>query len=762
MQRTTSNILQRSFWISLATVIVLLAAIWFGGRGWLSHSVMEYSGKHRLSGLDAEVTVLFDKRGIPRIYSQTDADAVRALGWLHAGERLFQMELLRRVARGELAELVGEGALEMDFMHRSLGFARRVEQDNPELAPETLALVEAYVDGINAWIAQAEPLPPEFVMLREAPRRWQVDDILTVAYFQSFYATTLVQRLSESWREISEQFGPEAAAWLSGLHDWMKPSMPTMSIAEGSNTWVVAPQRSTSGQALHASDPHLEYDVAPGMWYAAGLHSAEGLNMVGVSNPAMPAIIMGHNGQIAWALTVAPVDVFEIWRQRRHPEDPDLAELPDGWEPVQVRTEHFNVRGLEQPLEREFLFTSKGRVLEADENELLVMQWTGFELPVAEIIESFLAINRAGDFESFRHAATRVGALSVNWSYSDHDGNIGYVQSTAIPKRRHSDFFTVLDSANPDHGWDGFYPPDERPFALNPAQGWLANANNHAAGEDWPYPIPGFYKHLRKRRISALLGQQRAFDADDMTAFQLSRVSDRALSWKAHLADIAEQSGRERLATELRDWDGSMDVDSEMAGLFLRWWHYLPRALFDNQGTTGASPDWRVMAAVLDEWLHTPELVPDIPAVKLDQASLVAFEDALRAGAWPLGSFQKLTIAHPMAHSGLLDRWLGLTRGPIPIGGDAASLNVTYARFHHDTATSQARAGASMRYVMDWADPDRFSLNLTLGQSGNPLSPHFDDFLPDFVSGQPWSVPWSPELVQARSRHKLVFRPVDQ
>jgi len=741
------------------TVIVLLAAIWFGGRGWLSQSVLNYTGQQALSGLDAEVQVLFDERGIPRIYSETDADAMRALGWLHAGERLFQMELLRRVARGELAELVGEGALEMDFMHRSLGFARRIEEKDPQLVPQARGLIEAYVEGINAWIAQAEPLPPEFVLLRESPRDWQVDDVLTVAYFQTFYVTTLVQRLSESWREIIERFGPEAATWLGSFHDWMKPTIPSLSIAEGSNTWVVAPQRSASGHALHASDPHLEYDVAPGMWYAAGLHSEEGLNVLGVSNPGMPMMVMGHNGRIAWALTVAPVDLFEIWRQRRHPDDPDLAELPDGWEPIEVRSEQFRIRDHDQPIQREFLYTSRGRVLETGDDELLVMQWTGFELPISEMLNNALAINQAHDFDSFRYAASRVGGLSVNWSYSDHDGNIGYVQSTAVPRRRHEKLFTTLDSANPDHGWDGFHPPDERPWALNPDRGWLANANNHAAGDDWPYPIPGFYKHLRKRRISALLSEDRLFDADDMTAFQLNRVSDRALSWKDRLADIAENSGRERLAAELRDWDGDMRTDSEMAGLFLRWWSYLPRALFAQSDPPESIPDWQVMSHVLDEWLHAQERIPNIPAADFDLAALEAFEDALRAGAWPLGSFQELTIAHPMAQSGLLDRWLRLSRGPIPMGGDAGSLNVTYAQFDHRSARSRARAGASMRFVLDWADPDQFTLNLTTGQSGNPLSPHFDDFLPDFLAGTPWNVPWSAEAVEAGTVKRLLLQP---
>ena len=749
------RILVRSFWVSLVTVPVLMAAIWFGGRVWVAGSAMEYSGQASLPGLDKPVEILFDGRGIPRIHARTDADALRALGWLHAGERLFQMELVRRIARGELAELFGGAALEMDLINRSFGFARRVEEDPPELQPQTRALLEAYVEGINARLAGAERLPPEFSLLRTSPRPWTVDDVLTVAYYQSFYATTLVQRISEAWRVVVTHFGPESGQWLGGLHHWMIPSVPALRLTEGSNTWAVAPRRSASGAALHASDPHLEYNIAPGMWYAAGLHSQEGLNVLGVTAAGLPMINMGHNGDIAWAFTVAPVDLFEIWRQPRDPENPDQALGADGPEPILARTESFRIQGREVPQEWTFHYTPRGRVLEMNDDELLVMQWSGFELPIGELIENALNINKAHDFDSFRAAASQVGALSVNWSYTDRHGNIGYVQSTAIPKRRHSEYFSVLDATNPDHGWDGFYPPEERPWAFNPEQGWLGNANNHAAGDDWPYDIPGFYKHLRMRRISALLSEDRLFDSEDMHAFQLDRVSDRALSWKGWLADVAENSGRDAIATELRAWDGNMRTDSETAGLFIRWWNYLPIALFGDQ----TQPGWRDMRVVLDEWLHTPELVADLLEIDRDSAALAALEDALKAGAWPLGAVQDLTIQHPMAQNGLLDRWLNLTRGPIPMGGDAASLNVTYASFNPDSARLQARAGASMRYVMDWSDPDQFTLNLTLGQSGHPKSPHFDDFLPDFMGGNPWTVPWSREAVEAATVNRLLLHP---
>jgi penicillin G amidase len=748
-------ILTRSFYVSLITVPVLMAALWFGGRLWMAGSVIDYTGQHQLPGLNQEVEILFDGRGIPRIYARTDADALRALGWLHAGERLFQMELVRRIARGELAELFGTPALEMDLVNRSFGFARRVEEDPPQLQPHTRALLEAYVEGINAQLTQAERLAPEFSLLRTSPRPWTVNDVLAVAYYQSFYATTLVQRISEAWREVVTGFGPEAGQWLAGLHDWMIPSVPALRLTEGSNTWALAPHRSASGAALHAADPHLEYNIAPGMWYAVGLHSDEGLDVVGVTAAGMPMVNMGHNGHIAWAFTVAPVDLFEIWRQPRDPDNPDQVLGANGPEPILTRSESFHIQGREVPQEQTFHYTPRGRVLEMNDQELLVLQWSGFELPIGELIDNALNINKAKDFASFRTAASQVGALSVNWSYSDRDGNIAYVQSTAIPRRRHNHYFSILDSTNPGHGWDGFHPPEERPWALNPQQGWLANANNHAAGSDWPYPIPGFYKHLRMRRISALLSEDRLFDADDMRRFQLDRVSDRALSWKGWLAEVAENSGRDGIADELRAWDGNMRTDSETAGLFIRWWHYLPIALFADR----EQPDWRDMRVVLDEWLHTPQLANGLLDIDREAAALVALEQALKAGAWPLGAVQELTIQHPMARNGLLDRWLNLSRGPIPMGGDAASLNVSYASFNPDTARLQARAGASMRYVMDWSDPDQFTLNLTLGQSGHPSSPHFDDFLPDFMSGRPWVVPWNREAVEAGAVNRLVLRP---
>jgi len=752
---TGSGLLRRSLAISLIVLAAFAATAWFGGRAWLSQSVMPYQGQVGLSGLSGPVEVLFDQRGIPRIYAGTDADALRALGWLHAGERLLQMELIRRMTRGKLAELVGEAALPLDVRHRAFGFYRRVIEDPPALEPETAHLIDAYLGGINSSLQRDHPLPPGMVLLGARPQPWTRADVLAIAYYQTFYPTTLVQRLSESWRAVTETFGESAGQWLAELPDWTVPTLPESAMTRASNTWVVAPERSASGAALHASDPHLDIDIAPGLWYAAGLHVDESLDVIGVTVPGLPFVAMGHNGHSAWAFTVAPVDVFELYRQARLSDQPMQLQGPHGPQTLLERRERFLVRGRDEAVERTLYYTPLGPVIELTDQAALVLRWAGFELPVGELIHSGLSLNRATDFASFRQAATAMGALSVNWSYSDRQGNIGYVQSTPVPVRRHRRFFTVLDAGDPATDWDGFYPPEARPFAFNPPEGWLANANNHAAGENWPFPIPGYYKHLRMRRISALLGQDALFDREDMTAFQLSQLSDRALSWKDWLADVAATSGRTAIAAELRAWDGEMSADSDMGGLFALWWNYLPQALFKQRSEI----DWRQLRPLLDHWLHDDSERKPLAGLNRDQAALTALEDALKVGIHPLGRVQQLTIRHPLALNPLIDRWLGLTRGPLPVGGDAGSLNVAYVGFDPDAGRLTMRAGASMRYVMDWADVDRFSLNLTLGQSGNPFSPHFDDFLNDWRSGRPWTVPWGRATVEARAQSRLEFRP---
>ncbi len=743
--------LKRLLITSSLTLILLIAAGWFGGRWYFAGTVLDTGGRATLPGLDAPVDIDFDARGIPRIRAATDADAMRALGWLHAAERGFQMELLRSVARGELAEKVGPGALDSDRLHHRFGFARRVELEPPELSAETRALLQAYVDGINDRLERGDH-SPGLVLLGGAPRPWTVSDVLTLAYYQTWYPTTLVQRLAEAWRAAGNEASPGMTDWLEALPAWGVPSVPSQRMTEASNTWVVAPERSASGHALHASDPHLEITMAPGLWYAVGLHSQETLDVVGVTAPGLPFVAMGHNGDIAFAFTVAPVDLFEFYRFERLDGNDDLLRGPSEPVTIQEHTVDIVVGNAEATVRETIRTTEHGVVVDEDDDGVTVMRWAGFEQPIADLVEQGLALNRARDFAAFRAAASDMGALSVNWSYSDRAGNIGYVQSTPVPLRRHDRFYVTLDGADPRNHWAGFLPPDQRPWALNPESGWLANANNHAAADSGT-PMPGFYKHLRMRRAADWLAGDETLDRTTMYAMQLDRVSERALLWKDWLAEVAERTGRVPLADELRGWDGTMAAGSMTAGLFTLWWQYLPERLFAE-----GPLDPRHGRTLLDDWLAAADAAP-LDTVDPELAAERALADALRGPRRPLGAIQTLTIAHPLARAGLLDRWLELSRGPLPIGGGPGALNVTYHRWNAGTEQLDAAAGASMRFVMDWADVDGFTLNLALGQSGHPLSPHFDDFLADWQSGTPWTVPWTDEAVETATTATLRLRP---
>jgi len=747
---------------STISLAALLLAIWLGGRWYLQGSVMTMAGEQALASLDAPVEILFDERGIARVYSETDADALQALGWLHAGERLFQMELMRKVARGEISEIVGAAGLDSDRLHRKFGFAQRIQQQPPALSPTTERLVQAYVRGINQYIEQ-QPLPPSFRLTGQQPERWQISDVLTLAYYQSWYPLTLVDRMSEAWRSVADLHGNAGSDWLHSLPGWGLPTVPTLRMTEASNTWVVSPERSASNHALHASDPHLDYTMAPGLWYAVGLHSDEGLDVVGVTAPGLPFIAMGHNGQIAFGFTVAPVDLFEWYRMPLAHDNPNALIGPDGQEPILTRNEIFRVRGLERPIKETLQSSARGLVMARSEDNVTLMHWAGFDLPVSDLIEQAFALNKAQNFAQFRAAASTMGALSVNWSYSDRQGNIGYVQSTPIPKRTHQQFHQILDGQQPQYFWAGYLAPEERPYALNPEQGWLANANNHAASateglpEHLGWPMPGFYKHLRMRRAVDWLGSDTTFDADMMRRMQLDQQSERAMKWKQLLADSAARTGRSTLAEELTRWDGVMAVESDLAGLFARWWQFLPQQLFVD----GPLPDWQTGRTLLDDWINRPPETFQLAAQGLARASDLALDEALKHGVRPLGTVQDLTIAHPLANIGILNAWLDLSRGPIPIGGGPGSLNVTYHRWNQNQARLAAAGGASMRFVMDWQNPNGFTLNLTLGQSGHPLSPHFDDFLSDFLTGTPWVVPMDRTLVSQQAASRMMLIPPD-
>jgi penicillin amidase len=533
-------------------LLLLVVLVWFGVPLYLRRSVAQHDGRVT-AGVSAPVEVTFDAKGIPQVWAKTDGDAFFTIGWLHASDRLFQMELVRRLARGELSELFGVAAYDVDLQQRRLGFARRAQATG--LTPAARVALQRYVDGVNAWVAQASVLPPEFVVLRLTPRKWTIEDCLAVSGYQTWFSHELMDQ-DQRYQKIIEKLGMEGRVLAHAGHPWSPSTMPNLNIANASNSWVVAPALSATHAALHAADPHLAIDQAPGLWYLAGLHSEEGLNVVGATYAGAPFVVMGHNATIAFSFTVASVDVIDYYDDR--------AAGPSIREEILVRGGKPRVVEIRQG--------ARGVMID----DRTSLHWAGFDFPPAAITDSVLRLQKATTFDEFRHAVTGFGALDANWMYSDRAGNVGYQLGVPVPIR---DFDTYVrqSAADPRSAWRGYRTLEETPHALNPAQGFLASANNQILPKNWPYEIPGFYDPYRITRIVALLPARHT--PEELRAMQLDLVSGLALRWKALAAEGSEPEDA-RLLTE---WDGSVDARSKAATLFEAWWRRLPQAIFEDE-----------------------------------------------------------------------------------------------------------------------------------------------------------------------------------
>lgn len=710
--------------------------------------------------------------GVPQVWAQTDTDMLFGLGWLHATERLFQMELARRLAAGTLAEVFGPEAFEIDRRQRQIGFRRIAEQTIPDLDAASRALLDAYVAGVNARIAGARLLPPEFVVLRFRPQPWTTLDVVTLFAYQSWFPTELAER-GRTHARLMELLGPVAAELLARIPEEAPPSAPNtglawllgseaypMRMAVATNNWVLAPARSLSERALHAADPHLAIHMVPDFWYLAGLHSEASGGAVGITVAGLPVMPMGHNGRVAWSFSVAPLVLTDYFRESFHPTDTLLARTPDGYARLDVRFEEIAVRGEGEPRRVPVYRTPRGVLLERDGATGLSMHWSGYDLFGAGAVAAGLRFQAAHDFDTFQQTIGHLGSLSVNWIYSDRAGNIAYQLGPLIPDRTYNPF-EVQDAADPDARHRGYHPPHLRPMALNPARGWLATTNNPPAPPDWPVDIPGNYNFLRMHRVKAWMDTAERFSRAEMEQMQLDFVSAQALQWRELLAQAAEKLGRPELAGRLRTWNGSLAADDTLATTFVFWWHTVTRHLFeDNLGD-----EWR-LGAILREIVlleNHEDLIDDRRTAQRETAVEIASRalwDALeRANDRPLGEVQTLTIRHPLARSALLERWLRLNRGPFPRGGDQESLNLTGATLLPAEQRFEAWHGPSMRFVLDWADIDGFTIEIPTGQSGNPFSRHYDDFLRLNQRGERWVVPFSRAAVEERAVRRLRLVP---
>ncbi len=769
--------MRRALLIVLAVILLLLIAVPVGGYLWLRTSLPQTEGRTTIAGLDGSVEIVRDRWGIPHIFAATDHDAFLALGYVHAQDRLWQMEMNRRIGAGRLSELLGEATLDIDKFQRTLGYYRAATSDFAVLSERSRGALEAYAAGVNAWIAEGHTLPPEYLLLGVQPEPWTPVDSLVWEKMMSWdlggdYEMELLRR------QLGEALGPEraaqllpgypqdgvlilpdgvqAAAWeqtaggLLALDYRLQTDFGRGGREIGSNNWVVGGSRTESGLPLLANDPHLSASI-PSIWYLAEMQGDQ-IHATGATFPGLPAIVIGHNERVAWGVTNVGPDTQDLYVERINPANPNQYAVSDGedWEDMTVVEETIVVDGADQPLAWAARSTRHGPLISdvTGTGVPVALRWVALE-PGDSTMDAFLGINYAGNWQEFVDALRLYVSPSQNVVYADVEGNIGYYAPGRIPIRAEGH-----DGMLPVPGWDGaaewqgFIPFDELPHTYNPEAGYIATANNRIVGDDYPYLISNDWAPpYRAERIVQLIEQLSDGDAtiaaEDMAAIQADRSSAQVADLLPFLLTVQPQDDRGRRALGyLQGWEGEMALDSVAASIYQAWMLHLERALFadDLRGDLYEQMATRANPLFLDNVLNDATLsaawCDDVLTAGvescLDQASLSldrALDDlASRAGdnmdGW---RWDKLHLTqYPHRPFSDVDYLKPIFHRSIGNGGDRYTVNVAPVQLASPYDQTHV---PGYRHIVDLADVQNSRFIQTTGQSGNVLSSHYDDLI---------------------------------
>ncbi|MDE0259256.1 MAG: penicillin acylase family protein [Gammaproteobacteria bacterium] len=761
-----------------------------------------------LAGLEQPVEILRDSLGVPHVWAGSLADAVFAQGYLHATDRLWQLEMFRRVAQGRLSELFGEETLDADRFLRALGLARAGRET--AVSEGTRALVEAYARGVNAAMAGWRGLlPPEFVLLRAGFETWELEHSLAVekimAWDLSQYGVSMslagaratagdeaVLELLPSypdWGVTILQDGPVARAdggvpgdtGVSGgggiasgpvappaalppavsgdviasarMPAAARTALEAASIFRASNSWVVGGSRTATGMPLLANDMHLGLDH-PNIWYLIGLH-APGLDVVGQSLPGAPGVAAGHTAGVAWGFTNAMVDDSDFFIERVDPADTTRYLTPEGSEPFRVREESIRVRGREEPVRMVVRETRHGPVMTSVDpvpgGELLSFRWGAHD--PSTTFDGILAMNLANSAGELIAALALFTSPYQNVVFADTAGDFGYQLAGAVPLRRSGrPSLLPVPGWTGEHDWTGTLPYERNPRLLNPASGFIATANNRQGRDSLSLLIsPDRWEDpYRAQRITELIEARSDHDAESMRAIQLDVRSAFIARYRDRAAGAFRRAGQDSLAAALEAWDGRATVESTEATLFHAWADALGAALrarfYAASGGFGYFPQYMVGRAL------------DAGGAGVDSLAGQAALEAAEASGRPWGEVHLLRISHPFQDVPLIGGLLGFGRRGLPRPGD--DYTVDAAPFEGNVPLFEVTAGPSQRSVADLGDLGRGGgFILPGGQSGRPANRHSWDQLERWQHGELWRLPLDRSEVEARTVSRLVLLP---
>jgi penicillin amidase len=778
------------------------------------------NGRIRVDGINSEVTIIRDSWGIPHIYAENDHDLFFAQGYVHAQDRFWQMEFWRRIGSGRLSEILGEAAVDQDRFIRTVGWHRAAAEELLLLEPEIRGVLEAYAEGVNAYIATHQNrLGLEFTILGLTgvdfePEPWTPLNTLTWAKVMSWdlggnmgselFRTQVVARLgTDALNALAPPYSEDRPIIVP--HPLIEETVRAIPDAAftthvlgmgndiGSNNWVISGDRTDTGMPLLADDPHLGIQM-PSIWYEVGLHCTDvgpdcPYNVVGASFAGCPGVIIGHNDQIAWGVTNLGPDVQDLFIERVSPEDPNQYEVEGAWVDMEIVREEIAVAGRNEPIVIDVRLTRHGPIINdvvggPEEDwafgwQPLALSWTALE--PGTLMQSVMLLDRATDWESFREALSYWDAPSQNFVYADVEGNIGYQAPGRIPIRAAGDGTMPVPGWTGEYEWVGTIPFDALPRAFNPEEGYIVTANNAVVGPDYPYLLTmDWAAGYRAQRIVDMIEADPSISVADIQTMQ----GDSSPFWAElilpHVRPLPAtgwglESREEDRLTEglelLRRWDGRADRESAGAALFETFRLHLIDQTFGDElgeqflvrarpGAIEALPT--LLAEENSPWfddVHTPEVEgQDEIIVRALMAAINELSDSLgrKMENWRWGDLHTATFRN----QSLGNCGIGLVERVFnrgPVAVDGAIATV------NNTGYSLSRpfeviAVPSYRQIIDLEDLTRSVSMHTTGQSGHPFHRHYDDMIDPWRNIEYHPMFWAREDVEADAEGTLVLR----
>lgn len=789
-------------------IIVLVFLIIFSGIAGLifvhnlAHKgIPDYNQDITLARIKEPVTIYRDSFAIPHIYAKNSEDLYRAVGFVMAQDRLWQMDLIRRATTGRLSEIFGEKFVDTDLFLRALRIPEKSRMVIDSADQKMLKSLEAFSDGVNQFIEQhINALPFEFSVLGYRPEKWEPEHSANIIGYMAWDLAGNTYSSEITIYKLLNQFGEKKLHDLipnvaemnsyvypdfrldSNLIKFQSEILKTLSplkrlgleVFHASNNWAVSGEKSSTGMPLLANDMHLGLN-APGIWYQMHQVIEGELNVTGVAVPGQPMVIAGHNDKIAWGLTNLYVDDIDLYLEKINPDNPDEYWFNGQWRKMNLRKEVIQIKGGDE-VEKELKFTHRGPVISGfkELTEAISIRWIGNDN--SNELRTMYLLNRARNWDEFKNAIKTFISISQNFVYADVYGNIGLYAGGGIPIRK-GNGFSILPGETDEFDWTGKVPFDELPHSFNPSCGFVASANNKTVDKDYPYYIGTYFSQsYRINRIRELLAAKEKFSSSDFQDIQLDQKSKLAEKLRNDFTIAIEQSGDlttlENEALQiLSEWNLDMSGDSPAPAIFENLYLNLVKnilrdemgdELFDEYFSNSTLVRnfvenlWRKKDMDWCDDMNTSDIRETLQDMILksfkEAVSALEIQLGKKLRDWQWGKIHQLSLDHPMANVAILKKLFKLSRGPYEVGGSFHTVSAYRYPFSNPFAVDH---GVSHRHIFSTANWDESLSIIPTGECGVPASDFYCDQTDWYIQGKYHTDYFSKELIEENARYKM-------